>query len=107
MRVALTTYLSTPEQQADWEKVKAHYGTDSGDAVVLRELIRTKAIDISAGNTKRQALDEIRSELKGLRTDQDETRNDLKHLRTEVDSIKSLLHILCEKVGVTVVVTDR
>lgn len=86
MRINLTTYLNTPEQQEDWELVKAHYG-NIGDAATMRELIRNKANDVRTGNTKRQALDEIRSEVATLRSD--------------VDSIKHLLRILCEKVGVT------
>lgn len=86
IRIPLTTYLSTPEQQEDWELVKTHYG-NIGDAATIRELIRNKANDVRTGNTKRQALDEI--------------RHDLAHQGKEIESIKHLLRVLCEKVGVT------
>lgn len=86
IRVQLTTYLSTDEQIADWETVKNHFD-GVPDAAVLRELIRGKAIDIGRGATKRQAIEDIRQEVKDLRTD--------------VDAIKIILGLICEKVGVT------
>ena len=95
IRVTLTTYLTSEDQQQDWELVKQHYG-NGGDAATLRELVRNKATDIRSGNTKRQALDEIRSELQGQ-------RQEIQALREDVDSIKHLLRILCEKVGVAVI----
>ena len=88
IRVQLTTYLSTPEQIAEWETVKGHFTDARGDAEVLRELIRGKAIDIGRGATKRQAIDDIRHEVR--------------ELRTEVEVIKNLIGVLCEKVGVNV-----
>ena len=87
IRVQLTTYLSSDEQVTDWETVKKHF-EGVPDAAVLRELIRSKAIDIGRGATKRQAIDEIRQEVKDLRND--------------VDSIKVILGLICEKVGVNV-----
>lgn len=81
----LTTYLSTDEQIEEWNTVKAHFG-DMKDAAILRELIRGKAIDVGRGATKRQAIDEIRQEVRDLRLD--------------VDNIKALLVLLCERVGV-------
>lgn len=45
-----------------------------------------KAVDIGRGATKRQAIDEIRQEVKELRSD--------------VDAIKALLSLICVKVGV-------
>lgn len=85
IRVQLTTYLSSDEQVTDWETVKKHF-EGVPDAAVLRELIRGKSIDIGRGATKRQAIDEIRQEVKDLRGD--------------VDSIKEILGLICEKVGV-------
>lgn len=95
IRVTLTTYLTSEDQQQDWELIKQHYG-NAGDAATLRELIRNKAADIKTGNTKRQALDEIRTEIQGQ-------RQEIQALRDDVDSIKHLLRILCEKVGVAVI----
>lgn len=93
MRINLTTYLNTPEQQEDWELVKLHYG-NIGDAATMRELIRNKANDVRTGNTKRQALDEIRHDLA-------QQSQEIQALRSDVDSIKHLLRVLCQKVGVT------
>jgi hypothetical protein len=70
IRVQLTTYLSTPEQIAEWETVKGHFTDARGDAEVLR------------------AIDDIRHEVRELRTD--------------VEAIKNLIGVLCEKVGVNV-----
>lgn len=81
IRVTLTTYLTSEDQQQDWKLVKQHYGTP-GDAATIRELIRSKAAD-------------IRTEIQGQ-------RQEIQALREDVDSIKHLLRILCEKVGVAV-----
>lgn len=99
IRVQLTTYLSSDEQVTDWETVKKHF-EGVPDAAVLRELIRSKAIDIGRGATKRQAIDEIRQEVKDLRGDLDSMRSDLDSMRNDVDSIKAILRLICEKVGV-------
>ena len=70
---------------ADWDTVKKHF-EGVPDAAVLRELIRGKALDVGRGATKRQAIDEIRHEIKDLRAD--------------VDKIRELLALVCKKVGV-------
>jgi hypothetical protein len=94
VQVQLTTYLSTDEQIQDWNTVKAHFD-DMKDAAVLRELIRGKAIDIGRGSTKRQAIDEIRQDVKELRASDDA-------IRATLVEYGALLRLLCEKLSVEV-----
>ena len=84
IRVQLTTYLSTDEQLAEWDVVKSHFGDSAGDAAVLRELIHNKAMDIRHGKTRRQSIDRIEEDIRGLKDEQARQREMLEEIAKKV-----------------------
>lgn len=60
-REQISTYLTTPEDKAQWDIVKNYF--DEGDSSIIRQLIREKCAQINGGETKRQSLVRIESKI--------------------------------------------
>lgn len=93
IRMQLTTYLSTDEQVTEWEIVKNHFGQVSGDAAILRELIRNKAMDIQHGKTRRQSIERIEDDIHGV-------KDDIRGLKDEQMRQREMLEEIARKVGI-------